>query len=75
MEENVIHNNLCRAIIVDMEFEAGNKKPCREEIFNIKSKAGQEAFLYETEINKELLSSFQNDLSLDIQAFKWKKTF
>ena len=32
------------AIIVDMEFEAGNKKPGREEIFNIKSKAGQEAF-------------------------------
>ena len=63
------------AIIVDMELYNDNEKPCREEVFNLKSKSGQEAFFKETEENEDLLNSFKDNLSINIQSLRWKKIF
>ena len=62
------------AIIVEMEVETENNKQNREEIFNLKSEVGQEAFLLETEENEELLNNFKSNLSINVQSLKWKKT-
>ena len=61
------------AIDVDMELNSDNEKPCREEVFNLKSKSGQESFFKETEENEDLLNSFKNNLSINIQSLRWKK--
>ena len=50
-------------------------KPDRVEIFNLKNKSCQEAFKTETENNVELLTSFDDDLSDEIQCRKWFKNF
>ena len=63
------------AMILELDLEIENKKTKREEIFNIKNKICQQAFFVETESNKELLGSFENDLPFSIQSLKWKKTF
>ena len=65
------HNGL----VVEMELDEGKSKPIREELFNLKNKACQEAFYQETEENEELLKSFKNDLPFNVQSMKWKKTF
>ena len=61
------------AIIVEMEFETEINKQNREELFNLKSKSGQDAYFKETEKNEDLLQVFQTNLSFDIQSLKWKK--
>ena len=63
------------AMILEMDFDIKNVKQKREEKFNLRNKSCQEAFFLETENNKELLNSFNNDLPFSIQALKWKKTF
>jgi hypothetical protein len=41
------HNGL----VVEMELDEGKSKPIREELFNLRNKACQEAFYQETEEN------------------------
>ena len=65
------HNGL----VLEMELELGRNKPEREEMFNLRNKACQEAFYEETNKNEELLECFENDLSLNDQSKKWKKCF
>ena len=63
------------AMILELDLEIENKKTKREELFNLKNKVCQKAFFVETESNKDLLGSFENDLPFSIQTLKWKKTF
>ena len=65
------HNGL----IIDMDVNLERRKPERRELFNLRNKAGQEAFYQETETNEELLKCFENNLPLDVQSAKWKKAF
>ena len=65
------HNGL----LLDMELDVSKKKPEREEIFNLRNRACQEAFREETDKNKELLKCFENNLPLAVQSKKWKKVF
>ena len=62
------------ALIVDMEFDSENIR-MRDEIFNLKSRSGQKAFFEETDKNEELMNIFKNNLSINSQAYKWKKIF
>ena len=62
------------ALIVDMEFDS-EKVKTREEIFNLKSRVGQKAFFEETDRNEDLMNIFKNNLSINSQAYKWKKIF
>ena len=58
---------------LDLQFE--KMKPVREEMFNLKNKACQEAFKEETEENSKLLDVLNVDLPFEIQCKKWFKTF
>ena len=58
-----------------MSLQYSYKKPERRELFNFKSKEGQEIFKNETEINEELLNCFENDLPLEVQSKRWLKSF
>ena len=63
------------ALILDMEMNVMNTKPVREEIYNLKNKACQEEFRKETEINKDILECFANNLSFETQCRQWKQAF
>ena len=63
------------AMVLEMNFNIDHKKTKREEIFNMKNKACQEAFFLETESNKDLMESFKNELPFTVQPYKWKKAF
>ena len=63
------------ALILDLDLKVINNKAKREEIYNLKNKACQEAFYEETEKNKELLNCFENDLPFEKQCQKWKQIF
>ena len=65
------HNGL----ILDIEIQFSQKKPERQEMFNLKNKECQEAFTNETELNEELLKCFENNLPLEVQSRKWLKAF
>ena len=58
---------------LDLHFE--KRKPNREEMFNLKNKACQEAFKEETDVNPHLLEVLDTDLPFEIQCKKWFKTF
>ena len=62
-------------MIIEMSLKFGKNKTDREELFNLRNKACQEAFYEETETNKELLSCVEDDLPVVVQANKWKKAF
>ena len=65
------HNGL----ILELDIQFGYKKPERQEVFNFKNSEGQEIFKRGTEINKELVKCFENNLSLEVQSKKWFKAF
>ena len=72
--QNVIetdHNGL----LVEMNINVSERKPEREEMFNLKNKACQEAFKEATENNQQLLKCFDNNLSIEIQSKQWNKVF
>ena len=56
------------AEILELNIQFSKRKPEREEIFNLKNKACQEAFYNETEI-------FQTDLPFQVQSKFWLKHF
>ena len=60
------------ALVIEMEINEQQEKPKREEIFNFRSKAGQEAFKNETEINEDLLNCFRNNQPFEVQIKIWK---
>ena len=62
-------------MILELNIEFFQKKPERQEIFNLKNKKYQEIFRKETEQNIQLLKCFENENSLEYQAKSWYKTF
>ena len=65
------HNGL----ILELAIEFANEKPERQEMFNLKNKACQDAFKNETEVNEALIKCFEDELPLEMQSKKWLKTF
>ena len=65
------HNGLI--LEVEIEFSIGASE--RPEIFNLKNKQCQEMFKNETEVNKDLLECFNNNLPFEVQAKRWLKNF
>ena len=65
------HNGL----ILEMTINVRKQKPERVEIFNLKNKACQEAFRMETDRNNELLTSFNDNFTDEVQCQNWFKTF
>ena len=63
------------AIVLEMEIKEEKRKQKREEIFNYRSKIGQEAFRKETDENEDLLNVFKNDQPIQSQIQLWKQTF
>ena len=63
------------ALILDLELNFNKIKPRREEILNLKNKAGQEAFFKETEKNQELIDCFTNNQPFEAQCRQWKNIF
>ena len=63
------------ALILELEIKEDEEKPKREEIFNFRSKIGQETFQRETEKNQNLLDCFDNNKPIEIQIEKWKDSF
>ena len=63
------------AEILELNLEFSQKKPERQEMFNLKNKACQEVFKEVTENNENLLNCFDNDLPLEVQSKKWKRNF
>ena len=63
------------ALILEMEIKEEKQKQRREEIFNFRSKIGQEEFRKETDENEDLLNVFKNSQPIQIQIQSWKKTF
>ena len=63
------------ALILELSLQFSQKKPERQELFNFKNQECQQHFKYETQINEDLLSCFENDLPLEVQSKKWLKTF
>ena len=65
------HNGL----ILDLSHKFCKRNPDRQEVFNLKNKACQEAFRDETEINKDLLECFESDMPFEVQIKNWEKMF
>ena len=65
------HNGL----IMEFDLKVCQRKPEREEMFNLRNKTCQEAFKEMTENNKKLLECFTNDSTLEFQSKKWNKLF
>ena len=65
------HNGL----LIEMNIQTSERKPEREEMFNLKNRACQEAFKEETEVNNQLLQCFDNDLPIEVQSKQWNKVF
>ena len=65
------HNGL----ILDINIQFSQKKPERQEMFNLKNKEYKEAFTNETELNEELLKYFENNLPLEVQSKTKLKVF
>ena len=65
------HNGL----ILELAIEFSAEKPERKEFFNFRNKVCQEAFKKETDINKQLLECFENELSVEMQSKMWLKAF
>ena len=63
------------ALVIEMEINEHQEKPKREEIFNFRSKVGQEAFKKETEVNEGLLNCFRNNQPFEVQIKNWKQCF
>jgi hypothetical protein len=51
------------------------RKPDKQEMFNLRNKACQEAFKDATDDNPELLSCFENNLPVEVQSNRWIKCF
>ena len=65
------HNGL----LLELELNYSTQKPERKEFFNFRNKVCQEAFKRETDINRQLLDCFENELSAQMQSKIWLKTF
>ena len=63
------------ALVIEMEINENKEKPEREEIFNFRSKVGQEAFKNETESNESLLDCFKTNQPFEVQMRVWKQNF
>ena len=61
--------------ILDLDIEFSLKKPERQEMFNLKNTACQEAFRLETENNPKLLEMFENELPFETLCNMWLKHF
>ena len=59
--------------ILELNIEYGKKKPEREEMFNLRNKACQEAFKNETESNPKLIEVFENEMPIEKQSKMWFK--
>ena len=63
------------ALILELAIKFVNEKPERQEMFNLKNNACQDAFKNETEVNTALLKCFEDELPLETQSKRWLKTF
>ena len=64
------HNSL----MLDLKINGGNFQRKREEMLNLRNKAGQEAFFNETEQSQELLNCFDGNISFENKSKKWKSS-
>ena len=62
------HNSL----VLDLKINGQHFKMKREEMFNLRNKASQEAFFKETQQNQELLKCFDGKSSFENKSKKWK---
>ena len=63
------HNSM----IAKFNLKVEKRKPDRQEMFNLRNKACQEAFKDATDDNPELLSCFENNLPVEVQSNRWIK--
>ena len=63
------HNSL----VLDLKINGQHFKMKREEMFNLRNKASQEAFFKETQQNQELLKCFDGKSSFENKSKKWKR--
>ena len=62
-------------IILDLNIQYSKRKPDRIEMFNLKNKACQEMFKFETDNNQEIIKVFSTDLAFEDQCTSWLKIF
>ena len=63
------HNSM----IAKFNLKIEKRKPDRQEMFNLRNKACQEAFKDATDDSPELLICFENNLPVEVQSNRWIK--